>query len=82
MIARDEYPWGIHKMTLHTRDEKMRIVIYPESPKSVTEGLRMLAGKTIDRVVSTPKENPKYEEWVEAVKNRETRLSLADWSGE
>ena len=80
MSYENDYPWGCAKLTLHIEGSRERVVIDPNDPASVVEGVEKLIARNIVRLVGTPKENPKYEEWIEAVRNRETKMSFSEWS--
>lgn len=82
MSYENDYPWGCKHLTIHFDGSGQRIMIDPNSPASVVEGLEKFAARTVTKIVGTPKENPMYEQWIVAVKDRETRMSFEEWENE
>lgn len=82
MAFHQEYPFGLDRITLHVKGQTKRIVINPNDPASVYDSITEIMGRDIIKATFTPTENPEYNEWREAVADRETLKSFDDWKAE
>lgn len=81
-----DHPFGVEKIVVHRelcgKLAPERIIIDPEDPASVIDGLRRLVGSTISLVVEVDKKDPRHAKWVQAVTNGRCLLSFKDWCEE
>ena len=77
-MANADYPFGIEKIEVDIGRTR-RVVINPDDPESVYEGLSRLVGLEVCRITMTPKTDPDYEAWKLAVANDRYMGSFSDW---
>lgn len=79
MPFREEFPFGIEKMTVHLLGQGRRRTINPHDPASVYAGLHDIIGFEITKIVVRPKKDPLHQAWVNAVGRHDTLLSFEEW---
>lgn len=80
----EQYPFGVDRLIVHLyrsgMETKPRIIINPNIPESVYNGLQALLGYEITRLTVTAKIDPDYEQWKSAVAQGATRKSFEEWN--